>query len=86
METLDAVMYSESRCGALEFNADDPNGGSRGLLQINGSWWRYLIDGGIIERLDDLYDPEVNLRAGLAIWQYGIDKHGYGWHPWKASM
>ncbi len=35
---------------------------------------------------NDLYHPTANLRAGLAIWLYGEDKHGCGWRgPWATK-
>ena len=85
MAHLAVVMYRESRCtpGPV-LNADDPMGGSRGLLQINGFWctpnsnWPtgWLQAHGIVTDCDDLYDSATNLRAGLAIWRNS------GWHPW----
>jgi hypothetical protein len=29
-----------------------------------------------------LYDPRTCLTAGLTIYQYGIDRHDWGWGPW----
>lgn len=89
--TLSYVLHRESRCNIGSHNKTDPMSGSRGLMQINGYWCKkskwseagWLQDRGILSTCDDLYDPEVNLRAGLAIWQYGEDKHGCGWRgPW----
>ena len=85
MATLARVLWKESRCtpGPV-LNSDDPMGGSRGLLQINGFWctpsssWPigWLQAQGIVTTCDDLYGSEINLRAGLAIWRNS------GWHPW----
>lgn len=89
--TLSYVLYRESRCNIDSHNKTDPMSGSRGLMQVNGYWCRpskwsqagWLQDRGILSVCDDLYNPEVNLRAGLAIWRYGVDKHGCGWRgPW----
>lgn len=89
--TLSHVLYRESRCNVGSHNKTDPMSGSRGLLQINGYWCRpsrysqagWLQDRDILSTCDDLYNPEVNLRAGLAIWLYGEEKHGCGWRgPW----
>jgi len=76
MATLARVLWKESRCtpGPVH-NADDPMGGSRGLMQINGFWctpsssWPigWLQTQGIVATCDDLYGSETNLRAGLAI-------------------
>lgn len=87
---LSFVMNRESRCDPMSFNRTDPNGGSRGLIQINGFWCRpsrynkngWLQDQGILSTCDDLYSPEVNLRAGLAMWNYSQSRNGCGWRPW----
>lgn len=89
--TLSYVLYRESRCNVGSHNKTDPMSGSRGLLQINGYWCKpskyfangWLQEQGILSTCDDLYDPVVNLKAGLAIWWYGEVKHGCGWRgPW----
>jgi hypothetical protein len=85
MATLARVLWRESRCTpGFVHNPDDPMGGSRGLLQINGYWctpnsgWPkgWLQHKNIVTDCDDLYASETNLRAGLAIWRNS------GWHPW----
>jgi hypothetical protein len=92
--TLSHVLYRESRCSIGSHNKTDPMSGSRGLMQINGFWCRpsryspagWLQEQGILSSCDDLYDPVINLRAGLAIWLYGEDRHGCGWRgPWATS-
>jgi hypothetical protein len=82
---LESVMFRESRCIPNAVNSKDPNGGSRGLMQINGFWTPWLIDAGIITNAENLLQADVNLRAALAIYNYGVDKHGYGWGPWSAT-
>jgi hypothetical protein len=82
---LESVMFRESRCIPNAVNSKDPNGGSRGLMQINGFWTPWLIDAGIIAEAENLLQADVNLRAALAIYNYGVDKHGYGWGPWSAT-
>jgi hypothetical protein len=84
---LESVMARESgpNCIPNAFNKKDPNGGSRGLLQINGFWNKWLIERGIIERPKDLLQAEINLRAGLEIYNYGIDRYGFGWGPWRTK-
>jgi hypothetical protein len=90
---ISKVLYRESRCNIDSWNKTDPASGSRGLMQINGSWCRpnkwnphpagWLGGLGILTSCEDLFNPEVNLRAGLAIWLYGENKHGCGWRgPW----
>jgi hypothetical protein len=82
---LESIIYRESRCIPNAINKQDPNGGSRGLMQINGFWTPWLIERGIIEHKKDLLQAEINLRAGLEIYNYGIDRYGYGWGPWSAT-
>jgi len=82
---LESVMFRESRCIPNAVNSKDPNGGSRGLMQINGFWTPWLTDAGIINEVDDLLQAQTNLLAALAIYNYGVDKHGYGWGPWSAT-
>ena len=77
--TLARVMFRESRCNPLAYNAQDSNGGSRGLMQINGVHKTWLIEAGIITQLDDLYKPEVNILAALHLWRM------VGWQAWKAT-
>lgn len=82
LRTLDYLIHRESRAQARAFNRQDPNGGSRCLLQINGSWTGWLRDKGIITKPADLFDPATCLTAGLAIYQYGMDRYGWGFGPW----
>lgn len=86
VETVQRLMFRESRCDPSQFNPDDPRGGSRGLLQINGHWCRpnpsygidvgWLQEHGLIDECDDLFDAEANLRSALLIWSE------YGFEPW----
>ncbi len=82
---LESIIDRESRCTPNAFNRKDPNGGSRGLLQINGSWHKWLSGLGIISKPKDLLDPVTNLRAGLAIYNYGVERYGFGWGPWSVK-
>jgi soluble lytic murein transglycosylase-like protein len=79
---LESIMKRESNCTPNAMNRNDPNGGSRGLLQINGSWHKWLIGKGIIARPKDLLHAETNLLAGLEIYKYGVERYGFGWGPW----
>ena len=74
--TLARVMFRESRCIPTAYNAKDSNGGSRGLMQINGTHKRWLMETGYINRLDDLFNPDINLRAALHLWRM------VGWSAW----
>lgn len=78
------LMWKESRCVPTAVNGRDPEGGSRGLLQINGFWTNRLISEGIIKREQDLFDPATNLRAGFYVWTEALMKarYNYGWSPW----
>ena len=82
---LESVMFRESRCIPQSVNSNDPNGGSRGLMQINGFWTPWLTDAGIITSAENLLQADVNLLAALAIYNYGVNRHGYGWGPWSAT-
>ena len=83
---LVAIAQRESRCQLNAFNASDPNGGSYGIMQINGFWCQpsrywpngYLQAYGLLTKCTDLYDRETNLRAALAIYRYSN-----GWRAWS---
>ena len=83
LATLDFVMWRESRCDASAFNPDDPNGGSRGLVQINGFWTPYLRSKGVLKRSEGLFNPDVALRSALEIFEYGEERYDNGWGPWN---
>jgi hypothetical protein len=84
---LESIMKRESgpNCAPNAFNRKDPNGGSRGLLQINGSWNKWLIGKGIITKPKDLLQAQTNLLAGLEIYNYGMERYGFGWGPWSVK-
>jgi hypothetical protein len=87
LETALKVAVRESRCTSDAFNADDPNGGSYSIYQINGFWclpnsnWPtgWLQAKGIVNSCADLFDPTTNTRAMVAIWRNS------GWLPWKTA-
>lgn len=87
LETALRVAVRESRCNSEAFNAQDPNGGSYSIYQINGYWclpntyWPtgWLQAKGIVTDCADLFDPVINTRAMVAIWANS------GWSPWKTS-
>lgn len=83
---LKSIMARESSCVPIAVNSKDPFGGSYGLLQINwGGWQKWLRAQGLITNKKSLLDPVVNLRAGLAIYNYGVDRYGFGWGPWSTK-
>jgi hypothetical protein len=87
LDTLVVVALRESNCTPSAHNVNDPNGGSYGLLQINGYWclpntyWPigWLQAQGLVDHCADLFIPENNLKAGLAIWRNS------GWAPWRTA-
>ncbi len=87
LETALRIAVRESRCTSDAFNADDPNGGSYGIYQINGFWclpntyWPtgWLQAKGIIETCADLFNPTLNTRAMVAI------HRNSGWAPWSTK-
>jgi hypothetical protein len=88
LDTLAVVMLRESRCTPTAHNIDDPMGGSYGLTQINGFWclpnaswpmgWLQVQGVGLTD-CSELFIPEANLRAALAIY------NNSGWGPWAAT-
>jgi Lysozyme like domain len=88
LDTLAVVMLRESNCVPTAHNVDDPHGGSYGLTQINGFWcipnsnwpqgWLQVQGVGVTD-CSELYIPEANLRAALAIY------NNSGWGPWAAT-
>ena len=82
---LESIMKRESNCTPNAINRKDPFGGSRGLLQINGSWHKWLIGKGIITDKQDLLQAQTNLLAGLEIYNYGVERYGFGWGPWSVK-
>jgi hypothetical protein len=83
--TLLRVLKRESNCQADAFNPYDTAGGSYGLMQINGFWctpsayWPqgWLQAQGILTTCDQLFDPKINLTAGLAVF------YNSNWKPWN---
>ena len=52
------------------WDAGARNGCCSGLMQINRSWTRQLIDAGVIANGDELYDGEKNLAAGWWVFEH----------------
>ncbi len=85
---LESVMARESNCTPQAHNTTLNKDKSQdwGLLQINGrSWTNWLIKKGIITQASDLLQAQTNLLAGLAIYNYGVERHGFGWGPWSVK-
>lgn len=91
MVELDRILYRESRCLPQANNPNDPNGGSIGLMQINRFWCKpsrwypdgYLQKQKVLLSCEDLYNPIVNLTAGLVIYKYSEEVNFNGWLPWR---
>ncbi len=85
---LESVMARESGCKPNAHNKTLNRDKSQdwGLLQINGrSWSKWLQKKGIINQTSDLLQAEINLRAGLEIYNYGVERYGFGWGPWSVK-
>lgn len=63
-----AVAMAESSGNPNAYNPNDPNGGSRGLWQING-----------IHGYLSSFDPLINVAAAIQ-----ISDNGSNWKPWGA--
>jgi soluble lytic murein transglycosylase len=71
---LAAVIYQESK-----FNADARSGsGAIGLMQLLPDTAKgiALHTGGTAFRVDDLYDPEINVRYGAWYLSHLVEKYG----------
>ena len=85
LATLRYIAHAESRCMPWAHNTKDPNGGSYGIMQINGFWclpntyWPtgWLQAQGILATCDDLFNATINLQAARAIQSQS------GWQPWS---
>jgi len=85
---LESVMKRESNCTPSAHNTTLNKDKSQdwGLLQINGrSWTKWLQRQGIINQASDLLHAQTNLLAGLAIYNYGVERYGFGWGPWSVK-
>jgi len=95
LETLDYVLWRESRCDPSQHNTTRNEDGSTdiGLTQINDWSWclptRYYPDGylqtiGILTTVgcEQLFDPHTNLKAAKALYDYSQEANGNGWQPW----
>lgn len=78
------VTDRESGGNRWSWNRLDAAGGSRGLMQINGSWRSWLKAKGIITQITDLFDPVVNYRAALAIYLYSGEGGKDPTRPWSS--
>ena len=85
---LQAIMARESGCRPNAHNKTLNRDKSQdyGLLQINDrSWTKWLQGKGIINQTSDLLQAQTNLLAGLEIYNYGVERYGFGWGPWSVK-
>lgn len=62
---LEAVKKAES--GVIYYDSNSTNGGSKGLMQIQrGAWETARGADKSLPGYDKVYDPETNIRAGVA--------------------
>jgi len=96
LETLDYVMWRESRCDPTQHNTTLNKDGSTdlGLTQINDRSWclptRWYRSGYLqqvatlrIVECNELFDPYLNLKAAKALYDYSQEANGNGWQPWQ---
>jgi hypothetical protein len=74
------ICLRESKGFARAWNQRDPYTGSYGIMQINGSNKRFLVESGIVRKhMTELWSPRKNLKASLALFKR------HGWLPWKGN-
>jgi soluble lytic murein transglycosylase len=68
-----AVIYAESK-----FNDAESSAGARGLMQITPDAARFIEkqSGGTTFNLDDLSDPEINIRYGTFLLKELLERYG----------
>jgi hypothetical protein len=97
LKKADSIMFRESRCFQQAHNSDDPttiNGvkGSLGLFQINLFWISQTTayPKGFLQTVlnrnikpKQLLNPELNILAAKAIFDYNQSLGGCGWTAWR---
>lgn len=96
METLDYIMWRESRCDPTQHNTTLNKDGSTdiGLTQINDRSWclptrwypsGYLQSVGVLSTVgcEQLFDPRTNLLAAKAIHDYHTSQGQRGFEAWE---
>lgn len=95
LETLDYIMWRESRCDPTQHNTTRNKDGSTdiGLTQINDRSWclptRWYPDGylqtiGVLTTVGcgELFDPVTNLKAARMIYEYHRGQGQEGFEAW----
>lgn len=96
LKVLDYIMWRESRCMPRAHNTRLNADGSTdmGLTQINDRSWclpsRYYKKGylqtiGVLQYCEDLFNPQVNLLAAKALYDYSKQR-GSGFQPWGVHI
>ena len=75
------ICKRESKGFTRAWNQRDPYTGSYGLMQINAQHKAWLMQTGLITGLDDLFNPDINLRAALHLYRMV----GNSWSPWAST-
>lgn len=97
LKKADSIMFRESRCFAQAHNSDDPTTinrvkGSLGLFQINLFWISETTayPKGFLQTVlnrnikpKHLFNPELNIVAAKAIFDYNQSLGGCGWTAWR---
>jgi hypothetical protein len=78
------IIHRESRCLPDACSESDSGRVCRdwGLTQINDHSWKTTIRGQGME-MRDMWNPELNLRFALWLYNYSEDRNGDGWQPWR---
>ena len=96
MDTLDYIMWRESRCDPTQHNTTLNRDGSSdiGLTQINDRSWclptrwypnGYLQSVGVLSTVgcEQLFDVATNLKAAKAIYDYHVSRGQRGFEAWS---
>ena len=97
LKIADSIMFRESRCFPQAHNSDDPTTinrvkGSLGLFQINLFWISETTayPKGFLQTVlnrnikpKHLLNPELNIVAAKAIFDYNQSLGGCGWTAWN---
>jgi hypothetical protein len=70
LNDLERIWWRESRCLAHVTGKNRNGTVDRGLMQVNSANRKFLQEQGVIDSVDDLYDPKVNLQAGFHLYRF----------------
>lgn len=77
-----AVIQRESDFKRKAYHKNSNGSTDLGLMQINSCMWKELRQNGIISSSEDLYDPYININAGMyelnqCVAKYGLSENAY---------